>query len=36
MDFKKLTPRNIARYMKSHEGIERVSRGLMAVGNPTA
>jgi hypothetical protein len=36
MDFKKLTTRTVARYMKSHEGIERVSRGLLAAGLPTA
>jgi hypothetical protein len=35
MDFKKLTMRTIVRYMKSHEGIERVSKGLMAAGKPT-
>ena len=37
MDFKKLTMRyHCDLYMKSHQGIERVSRGLMAAGKPTA
>jgi hypothetical protein len=35
-EFKKLTTRAIARYMKSHDGIRRVSRGLMAAGKLTA
>ncbi len=34
MDFKKLTRKTIARYMKSHEGIERMSEALMAAGRP--
>jgi hypothetical protein len=36
MELKKLTVRAVARYMRSHEGIERVSRGLVAAGNPAA
>jgi hypothetical protein len=35
MDFKKLAVGTIARYMKSHRGIERVSRALEAAGRPT-
>jgi hypothetical protein len=34
MDFKKLTVRTVARYMKSHEGIRRVSEALVAAGQP--
>jgi hypothetical protein len=35
MDFKKLTVRTVARYMKTHEGIRRVSEALVAAGKPS-
>jgi hypothetical protein len=36
MDFSKLTMKTMVRYMKSHEGIRRVSEGLKAAGQPSA
>jgi hypothetical protein len=36
MDFNNLTMKTMVRYMKSHEGIRRVSAGLKAAGQPTA
>jgi hypothetical protein len=36
MDFKKLTMKTMVRYMKSHDGIRRVSEGLKAAGQPSA
>jgi hypothetical protein len=35
MDFNNLTMKTMVRYMKSHEGIRRVSEGLKAAGQPT-
>ena len=32
MEFKKLTVKNLAKYMKTHQGIERVQKGLAAAG----
>lgn len=34
MEFKSLTHRNLARYMKSHQGIDRIQAGLIAAGRP--
>jgi hypothetical protein len=34
MDFKKLTLKTVARYMHTHEGIERVQKALAAAGDP--
>ena len=35
MDFSKLTMKTMVRYMKSHEGIRRISEGLKAAGQPS-
>jgi hypothetical protein len=35
MDFSKLTMKTMVRYMKSHEGVRRVSEGLKAAGQPS-
>jgi hypothetical protein len=35
MDFRKLTMKTMVRYMKTHEGIRRVSEGLKAAGKPS-
>ena len=35
MDFNNLTMKTMVRYMKSHEGIRRVSEGLKAAGQPS-
>ena len=35
MDFSKLTMKTMVRYMKSHEGIRRVSEGLRGAGQPS-
>jgi hypothetical protein len=34
MKFGKLTVKNITRYMRTHEGIQRVQRGIAAAGKP--
>jgi hypothetical protein len=34
MDFKKFTVKNLAKYMKTHKGIEHVQKGIVAAAKP--